>query len=277
MKRGIAPGTQLAAAARTAWRDWRVAATAAQRHPSSRQRVHRFRIATRRLVALEDLLTTPRLGHPVRKRLEPAFHVAGQIRNVQVGCARLDSVAARSAAARAVAHASRTRLPTLVRRFAQQLKSLDRKQLRHAMRRLRQRASPADDSRAPARAQARALASARSRYEASRRHLESAARSINPDSTASAVHALRLRLKRVRYMHELLAPPGSTGTRTVRSLANWQRSLGAIADQRALLRLIARRDAWPGVPSGALVTLRARLLRAERRQIAALAARRGIH
>jgi CHAD domain-containing protein len=122
---------------------------------------------------------------------------------------------------------------------------------------------------------ARALASALSRYQAARRQLERAARSMVPDSADSAVHALRLKLKRVRYMRELLAPPGAYGTRTVQSLANWQRSLGAIADQRTMLRLIDRRAAWPGAHAAALAALRNRLLRAERRRIAALAARHG--
>ena len=123
--------------------------------------------------------------------------------------------------------------------------------------------------------QARALASALSRYRAARRQLERAARSMGPGSADSAIHALRLKLKRVRYMHELLVPPGAAGTRTMRSLANWQRSLGAIADQRTMLRLIERRDAWPGARADALAALRDRLLRAERRRIAALAAAHG--
>jgi CHAD domain-containing protein len=240
--------------------------------PASRQRLHRFRIATRRLLALEELLTTATLGHPLRNQLEPAFHAAGLVRNVQIGSARLDSVADRSGAARAVARTAGRRLPTLVRRFTHRLESLHRKELRRAVRRLQRRARPADDSRAAARAQARALASALSRYEAARRQLEHGARSVSPDAADTAIHALRLKLKRVRYMRELLVAPGAAGTRTVRSLANWQRSLGAIADQRTVIRLIDRRNTWPGVRADALAALRDRLLRAERRQIAALAA-----
>jgi len=265
-----APGAALSLAARSVWHEWRDAALAVRRYPASRQRVHRFRIATRRLLALEELLTDATLGHPLREQLEPAFHAAGHVRNVQVGGARLDSVADRSGAARAIARTAGKRLPTLVRRFTQRLESLDRNELRHAVRRLRHRACPADNSPAVARAQARALASALSRYEAARRQLESAAHGLSQDSADSDVHALRLKLKRVRYMRELLAPPGAYGTRTVQSLANWQRSLGAIADQRTMLRLIDRRDAWPGAHADALAALRNRLLRAERRRIAAL-------
>ena len=237
--------------------------------------MHRFRISTRRLLALEELLTNATLGHPVRKQLEPAFRAAGHVRNVQVGSTRLGSIADRSGAARAVARTAGKRLPTLVRRFTHRLELLNRKKLRRDVRRLRRRACPADDSPAAVRAQARALASALRRYQAARRQLERAARSMGPDSADSAIHALRLKLKRVRYMRELLAPPGATGTRTVQSLANWQRSLGAISDQRTMLRLIDRRDAWPGARADALAALRERLLRAERRRITALAARHG--
>jgi CHAD domain-containing protein len=270
-----APGAALSLAARSVWHEWREAALAARRRPDSRRSVHRFRIATRRLLAIEELLTNATLGHPVRKQLEPAFHAAGHVRNVQVGSARLDSLADRSGAARAISRTAEQRLPALVRRFSRRLESLDRKELRHAVRRLRHRACPADNSPVAERAQARAVASALSRYEAARQQLESAAHGIAPDSADSAVHALRLKLKRVRYMRELLAPPGAYGTRTVQSLANWQRSLGAIADQRTMLRLIDRPDAWPGAHADAFAALRNRLLRAERRRIAALVAPHG--
>jgi CHAD domain-containing protein len=271
---GRAPGAVLGSAARAVWRDWREAAKAARRHPASRRRLHEFRIATRRLLALEELLTTTTLGNPLRKQLMPAFQAAGHIRNIQVGSARLDSAADPSGVAREVARLSRKRLPALVRRFAGRLESMDRKRLRRDVRRLRQRACRADDSAAAARTQARALASAGMRYERARRQLDSAAHRLRPGSTDKSVHALRLKLKRVRYMHELLAPPHGAGTHAVRSLAHWQRSLGAVADQRAMLRLIDRRDAWPGARADALATLRERLVRAERRRIAALAGRR---
>jgi CHAD domain-containing protein len=282
VKRGMAPtdlgtaaGAALSLTARTVWREWRAAALATRRRPHSRRRIHRFRIATRRLLALEELLTNATLGYPVRKQLEPAFRAAGHVRNVQIGSARLDSLADRSGAARAVARTAEKRLPTLVRRFKHRLELLDRHKLRRDVRRLRRRACPADAPPAAVRAQARALASALSRYQGARRQLERAARSMGPDSADSAIHALRLKLKRVRYMRELLAPPGTTGTRTVQSLANWQRSLGVIADQRTMLRLIDRRDAWPGARADALAALRERLLRAERRRITALVARHG--
>lgn len=262
----------LAATARAAWREWRAAATAARKHPGSHQRVHRFRIATRRLLALEELLTTTARGHPLRDQLGPAFHAAGQVRNIQVASARLDSVPDPTGTARAVARAARKRLPARVRRFARRLESLDRSGLHDAVRRLRDRTRPVDGSPVAPRGQARALTAALHRYAAARRQLAVAARRIRPNSTDRAVHALRLRLKRVRYMRELLAAPAGAATASVQLLANWQRSLGAIADQRAMLRLVDSRDARSAARARELAALRARLLRAERRRIAGLKA-----
>lgn len=272
MTRGSGPGEALAAGARTAWREWRQAAVAARKHPGSRERVHRFRIATRRLLALEELLATTARGHPLRDQLGPAFHAAGHVRNVQVASARLDAVPDPTGAARAVARAARKRLPALVRRFARRLESLDRGALRAAAHRLRDRTRPVDDSPVAARAQARALTAALHRYAAARRQLAVAARHIRPDSTDRAVHALRLRLKRVRYMRELLAPPAGTAAETVQWLANWQRSLGAIADMRAMLRLIDSHGAGADARGSEYAALRLRLRRAERRRIAGLRA-----
>ena len=262
--------TALDKAVRRAWRDWHAITLKARRDPGSRRLVHRFRIATRRLLAAEDLLGTAPPGSSIRGQLEPAFRSAGRIRNLQICRAELAGLETRYQAAPAVARAARQRLPALARRFRHELQALKPRKVRQAVRRIRARLRAADGSATARRRRSLALASALGRHHEARRRLDRLARGLRPDSDAAALHALRLQIKGVRYMSELLASLDAGAPRPAPALDTWQRALGAITDLRPVLREIERCRTNREPPEAALRPLRQQVLRSQRRRILAL-------
>jgi CHAD domain-containing protein len=258
-------------AVRGSWRNWHHMTAKARRDPGSRRRVHRFRVATRKLLAAEELLGTPPTSSPLRDRFDPAFRVAGRIRDLQICRTELARLGDRYRAVRSVERVARRRLPVLVHRLAFELRALKPKQVRQAVRQLR-----ADkDSAAARRTRSRTLAVMRLHYRAARREFDRFARGLSPDSDDAALHSLRLRLKGLRYMSELLESQPANDPGPAQAFDTWQRTLSAIADQRATLREIDRCHASHEAPDEALAVLRRHVLRAERRRIGALFEQRG--
>jgi CHAD domain-containing protein len=259
-------------AVRRTWREWHAVTLKARRDPGSRRLVHRFRIATRRLLAVEDLLAAGGPGSPIRERLDPAFRVAGRIRDLQICRAELAGLDDHRAAVRAVARAARKRLPVLVERLRHELRAFKPREIRQAVRPMRARLHAATDSAAARRTRTRTIATARLRHRAARQQLDRFARNLGPETDDAALHSLRLRLKGVRYMTELLASV-DTGERA-RVFETWQRALGAVTDLRAVLREIDRCRVHRQATEAALGPLRQFVLRAQRRHIRALFGRR---
>ncbi len=264
------PARALDKAVRHIWRDWHAVTLKARRDPGSRRLVHRFRIATRRLLAVEDLLATSPPGSPIRDRLDAAFRAAGRIRDLQICRTELAALDDRFQAVRAVARAARKRLPVLAQRLRHELRAVKPSEVRATVRRLRARLHAADGSAAARRARSRALATALLRCREAQRQLDRFARGLGPDSDDAALHSLRLRLKGVRYMSELLRSPGADDPRALRPFDVWQRALGGITDQRAVLREIDRCRIHRDAPEETLAPLRKHVLRTERRHIRAL-------
>jgi CHAD domain-containing protein len=257
-------------AVRRNWREWHAVTVKARRDPGSRRLVHRFRIATRRLLAAEDLLGTAPPGSPIRDRLDAAFRAAGRIRDLQICRSELATFDDRYEAARTVARAARKRLPALVQRLRHELRAVKSGDVRAAVRRLRARLRPAEESAPARRARARVLASSLLRRREALRQLERFARGLGPDTDDAALHSLRLRLKGVRYMSELLGSLDADSRRMMQPFDAWQRALGGITDQRAVLREMDRCRIHRDAPEEALALLRQHVLRTERRLIRAL-------
>ena len=257
-------------AVRQTWRDWHAAALKTRRDPGSRRLVHRFRIATRRLLAVEDLLATAPPGSPIRDQLDTAFRTAGRIRDLQICRTELAELGDRYPVARVVTRAARQRLPTLAQRLRRELRALKPRKMRQAVRQIRARLHAADDSPAARRARSRTLANALRRHREARRQLDRLARSLGPDTSDAALHSMRLRIKGVRYMSELLASLDAADPGPVPEFDAWQRALGAITDLRAVLREIDRCRAHREAPQAALTRFRKYVLHTERRRIRAL-------
>lgn len=257
-------------AARRTWRDWHSATLKARRDPGARRLVHRFRIATRRLLAVEALLAAAPRDSPIRGQLDPALRVAGKLRDLHICRAKVAELDGHHEAARAVARAARKRLPVLVQRLDQELRTLKPRAIRQAVRRLRARLHVTQDSAAARQRRARVLATALHRHRTAHRQLDRYARGLDPDIDDASLHSLRLQLKGVRYMSELLASPTSLSDTAALAFDTWQRALGAITDLRAVLREIDRCRVHHRGSAAALLRLHQHVLRAERRRILAL-------
>jgi CHAD domain-containing protein len=257
-------------AVRRTWRDWHAITLKAKRDPASRRLVHRFRIATRRLLAVEELLSTARLGAPLREQLETAFRTAGRIRDLQICRTDLAGLEDRYPVAHLVARAARHRLPVLAQRLRHELRALKPRKIRQAVRRIRARLRAADDSPGARRMRSRALADALHRHREARRQLDRLARNLRPDTSDAALHTLRLQIKAVRYMSELVASLDAGDPGFAPAFDAWQRALGAITDLRPVLREIDRCRARREAPQAALILLRQYVLHTERRRIRSL-------
>jgi CHAD domain-containing protein len=256
-----APNSHASAASeialRTVWRDWQRARRQVLRGRPSNSAVHELRIAMRRMVALEALLRVPVADDVggVTARLEPVLRASGRLRDTQVSVEALNRLAPQHAVSGHIAKDLRRGLPRLSRRLKQRLEELDREALKKDFRGLLK-----DGGLGTARERLR-------KEQVQLRH-KLAGHRVEPDP--QALHKLRLQVKAVRYMGDWLAPL-VRGTRLPgngRSLAGVQRSLGTVADARALLEAI---DEWAGKSARRqekVATLRAYLQRLQSRRIA---------
>lgn len=245
------------AALQSVWHDWQRARRGVLDDRDSCTAVHAFRIATRRLLAVEALLCAPGVegAGSVAARLEPVLRASGKLRDAQVSAGELERLAPRYAVSGRIAGHLRRELPRLARRLEQRLGKLDRRALKKEVRGLL-KTGRLDTAGQTLRAERIRL----------RRDLSG--NGVGPD--AAALHKLRLQVKAVRYMSDWLAPlvPGTRVPRGGPQLANIQRTLGAVADARALLEAI---DAWAGKSrrrQEQVATLRGHLQRLQSRRIA---------
>lgn len=257
-------------AVRRTWREWHAVTAKARRDPGSRRLVHRLRIATRRLLAAEELLAASSLDRPLRAQFDTAFRTAGKIRDLQICRTELAGLDERYHAVRAVVRAARKRLPVLAQRLGHELRALKPAEVHQAARGLRARLHVAENSAAARTRRSRTIATALLRQREARRQLARFARGLSPGTDDAALHTLRLQVKGVRYMSELLAPLDTGSARPAPNFDAWQRALGDITDLRAVLREIDRCRVHRDAPEAALAPLRQYVVRIEKRRVRAL-------
>jgi CHAD domain-containing protein len=223
------PDPAIDAAVRATTRAWCDAVRSARKRPDSRRRIHDFRIATRQLLAVEELLAPARSPQQaqVASRLAPAFRAAGKLRDAQLCSDRLRAMREAHPVAAQVDRDLRERLPRRTGRFAAALAELDVDRCKRDLRKLRAGAS-------------RPVAARRLRSR--RAELRAGLDALPTAPTLTQIHRLRLLVKRVRYMQEwLTALNGRAPTATQQQeLADLQDRMGEIADARALQRAIRR-------------------------------------
>lgn len=223
------PDPAIDAAVRATTRAWCDAVRRARKRPHKRCRIHDFRIATRQLLAVEELLAPARSPQQaqVASRLAPAFRAAGKLRDAQLCSDRLRAMRKAHPVAAQVDRDLREQLPRRTQRFAAALAELDVDRCKRDLRKLRIGAS-------------RPVAARRLRSRRAQLRARLAALPAAP--TLADIHRLRLLVKRVRYMQAwltALTDLAPTATQQ-QELADLQDCMGEIADARALQRAIRR-------------------------------------
>jgi len=249
----------LAAIARDALRDWKVARQRVLERGARRGDVHDWRIATRRLLAAERLIApypaATRGRATLESELQRAFRAAGRVRDAHIGIALAREFAPALPVAGHVAATLRGRLPRRRRKLRRRLEQVRITRLRRVM-------------QAWSLASGDALARrATGRLAGAQRRLERALATVPPRGDASALHRLRIEVKHARYMADGLATYGAGAGRApaVRRLADWQRELGAIADLAAFDAEVERYARSEPTRAADAVRLRRALAQRQRR------------
>lgn len=212
---------------------WRDARRIVLQRNAGASSIHAWRISTRRLFALEQLLAPPARPHKLRDALQAVFHSAGQLRDAQVTVRLLAAGKDRFPPAGALLRHLRRDLSRLRRHTSRRLRAVRTRHLRKIIDGWRQPRPRAFEVVAQKRATKRLVA------------LQSQPTGLGPLShTAAAVHRQRLRLKSLRYMIELCRSancplPGKQWE--PRRLARLQSLLGDITDLQVLMTMIDHR------------------------------------
>lgn len=125
-------------AVRANWQAWGEAVRRVKQRPDSGRRIHEFRVATRRLLAMEDLLGPARVRRQatLAQQVGPAFRAAGKLRDAQLACEALRGLRSTHPVAARIETTLRQQLPRRVRRFSSALAELDVAACKRAVRRL---------------------------------------------------------------------------------------------------------------------------------------------
>jgi CHAD domain-containing protein len=230
--------------------------------------VHAWRIASRRLFALEQLLAphpSSRHGATMRKCLHGGFHAAGELRDAQLAIQQLESlVAAFPVASRLARHLQR-RLQDRRRAANDRIRDIKPRVLRDIAAAWRVSSVQRFERIAALRA-ARRLADAQRMLQ----------RWSRQDRSAASIHRQRIRLKQVRYMTALFSAAGSDAARLpplpLPRLAGWQVRLGKITDLQVLLGSLQRYGSRHRKWRVEAAPLRRHLQRRRRQQLDQLAA-----
>lgn len=213
-----------------ALKHWRKARRGVLRSHAGSSEVHRWRICTRRLCALEELLTPDRKRSlRLHKALHKAFHASGKLRDTQLAIRQLKSLGARFSSATALARHLRSDISRQRHRATRRLHAVNTHRLRKIATMWLPQAGR-DFERA-----ARARAVRRMARADTRLHLTRA-------RTPASIHRWRLRLKSLRYGQELCLAAGLrlAHSRTPRRLARQQAMFGEVTDLQTLLDIIER-------------------------------------
>lgn len=223
--------TAFAVAANDAIERWRDARRTVLRRRASASSIHGWRISTRRLFALEQLLAPAARRHQLLGALHSVFRSAGKLRDAQVAIRLLAAETQHFASAGTLLSHLRRDLPRLRRRTMRRLRAVRTRHLRKIIDGWRQPHPGTFEALARNRAAAR-LAAHRSHPPGS------------PSHTTAALHRQRLHLKSLRYMIELCRTancPLPYKKWAPRRLAQLQSVLGDITDLQVLLRMIDHR------------------------------------
>lgn len=225
-----------AAATERTLEQWRAARRSLLDSNAGFSAVHRWRIGTRRLLALEALLDRRSRGDsaPCATAVHQAFDAAGKLRDAQVSIRFLDSLTSRFVAAALARHELRQRLPRLRRRVVREVVATRTRELRSIT------AEWFEATPSPLAMEERA---------ARRVAAEGRALVAQPSAPQSprALHRRRMRIKRLRYMLELcsdVADLPADRRRVLSQLVRQQKALGKITDLRVTLdglRRLARK------------------------------------
>jgi CHAD domain-containing protein len=213
---------------------WRDARRRVLRRHAGQSSVHAWRIAARRLFAIEQLLapaTATRRNATVRKTLRGAFDASGKLRDTQLAICHLESLAPEfPAAARLVRHLQR-RLPKQRRLVTDRIRDIKPRELRRV-------AAAWNGAGAPHFDQATRLRALHRLSEAE--HVLQG--SMRRNGTAASIHRQRIQLKSLRYMTELHCAAGGAAPRSTRllRLTGRQDQLGRITDLQMLLKSMER-------------------------------------
>jgi len=225
--------------------------------PPPPDRVHRLRVALRRLLALLELAASVGATPPERtvRRLRALLRALSPLRDVHVQLETAEDLATRDPRALPLVNALRSREAVVARRAEKEL------------RRFRTRTHEADVE-----ALASALSASRSAAEdaaskavlmgiAARRYLafEERRQGIDP-SDAEALHRMRVALKKYRYAVEALAPIAGGAGKALKMMKRFQDGLGALHDADVLDETIrATAKSLEAPARGALEALRREL------------------
>ena len=250
-------GGGFAAAATQALEAWRNARRSLVRRHAARSAVHAWRIASRRLFALEQLLAPAAAGKrdALQSLLDDAFHAAGKLRDAQLAIRQLDQLGKRFAAADRLRHDLHRHLDRRRRNTSDAVRDIHPR----VVRRLVGDWLDAPEPRLALRASRRLTAASRQAMPASRMM-----------DTAPSLHRYRVRLKALRYMGEFCVAAGLPGASTRPSAASLQRRLGVITDLQVLLRMIDRFGSSHRRWMATAAALRQHLWRRRARHLAAL-------
>lgn len=215
---------------------WAEARRRVLRRDAGMSSLHAWRVSSRRLLALEQLLcpqATPPGGASLHHALHHAFRAAGHLRDRQIAIQELERLAPQFPAAVRLARHLRTRLPKHRRRVVRRIRDIRPRTLRgitagwHGP-------STADSFDG--------VASARAARRLVRAHRVLDAATRRGDHTAASVHGQRIQLKLLRYMTELCGNRTRAGGHagTAQQLAGRQQLLGQITDLQVLLKKIDR-------------------------------------
>jgi CHAD domain-containing protein len=213
-------------------RAWSVARRAVLRRGARRDDVHDWRVATRRMLAREELFAPARRRGRLERTLRRAFRAAGRLRDAQVCVGLAGGKGAAALASPDLERWLRGRLPKLRRRVLRRVKAVApgevQTEARHWL---------GNGGRAGASQRSRhATRSGGARVAAALIGVDRERVRLGPRSPATDLHRLRIRVKRARYLLEAAQAAGITTPRpaALRRLVAAQRRLGEIADLEAL-------------------------------------------
>lgn len=223
--------------------------------------MHEWRIQSRRLFALEELLAPAgarRDRDGLRTRFHAAFHAAGRLRDAQVAIAQLELLSPRfPASGRLLRHLQRG-IPGQRDRVARRIRNIKPRALRELLLFWGILHDP-DLAQLASRAELR-LRRAHLRLQRAERRCR----------TVRTLHRYRVHLKSLRYMQEFIRAAGlrmPSSLAAPRHIDRLQRELGEISDIRVLIGLLdrfaAKHPAWKRKSSA----LRRDLLRQQRRMM----------
>jgi CHAD domain-containing protein len=215
---------------------WHDARHRVLRKRAGRLSLHAWRVSSRRLLALEQLLaprTMPPRDASLRHLLHHAFHASSKLRDSQVAARELQRLTPRFPAAARLARHLRNRMPRRRRRVAAAIRDVKTRTLRRISTGWR-------DSSTPEAFEGLARARAARRLAQAHRAVQAATRRGMADGTS--IHAQRLQLKQLRYMTELCGKHARDGrpADAPAQLARRQIRLGQITDLQVLLEKIDR-------------------------------------